>query len=98
MAAHYVPRLIDDPREKLRWNEDALRFADAVADDRVASFYASLYAMVGQCRLAVGDALGASIALEAAGKHLSDVPPGPYRDGLKAMIEALARPRHGQSH
>ena len=44
IAAHYVPRVMDDPGDKLRWNEDALRHATAVGDERVAGFFASLHA------------------------------------------------------
>ena len=86
IAAHYVPRLNDDPVDKLRWNEDALRHANAVGDDRVAGFFASLHACVGQARLGVGDAAGAREAFRLADAHLEALPEGPYRDGLVAMI------------
>jgi hypothetical protein len=87
IAAHYVPRLIDDSREKLRWNEDALRFALAVGDERVRGFLASLHACVGQARLGVGDITGAREALRTAQSCLADVPEGPYKTGLTGMIE-----------
>ena len=59
IAAHFVPRMIDDPRDKLRWNEDALRYATAVGDGRTIGFFASLHASVGQARLGLGDTSGA---------------------------------------
>jgi hypothetical protein len=86
IAAHYVPRVVDDPADKLRWNELALRHATAVGDDRVLGFFASLHACVGQVRLGVGDATGARDAFRLADASLADVPDGPYREGLVAMI------------
>lgn len=47
IAAHYLARFQDDPAETLRWNREALRRADAVGDERVASFYPSLYLNMG---------------------------------------------------
>jgi hypothetical protein len=89
MAAHYVPRLIDDPHLKLRWNEDALRHALAVGDGRVTGFFASLHACVGQSRLGVGDFPGARAALREAEARLVDVPEGDYKTGLVGMIGAI---------
>jgi hypothetical protein len=88
IAAHYVPRLIDDPREKLRWHEAALHHATVIGDERVAGFFASLHGSVAQARLGVGDAAGARDAFRLAEASLDAVTPGPYRDGLVAMISA----------
>jgi predicted negative regulator of RcsB-dependent stress response len=97
VAAHYVPRTIDDPEERLQWNEDALRFADAVDDERVAGFYPSLHASVGMCRLTLGDVAGASRAFEAAMESIDSVPQGDFRTGLTEMIEErLAEVRNAQ--
>lgn len=91
VAAHYVPRLIEDPAEKLKWNRDALRFADAVGDERVQGFYASLHAMVGYCLRLLGDRAGATAAYETAKTHLGDVEAGPYKEKVAAGIDmALA--------
>ena len=87
IAAHYVPRILDDPKEVLRWNEDALRLALAVGDDRVRGFMASLNACVGQARLVLGDLAGAREALETAARCLPDVPEGGYKAGLVGMID-----------
>jgi hypothetical protein len=87
VAAHYVPRVIDDPVDKLR-NEDALRHAMAVGDGRVAGFFASLHACVGEARFGVGDAAGAREAFRLAEASLATVPAGSYKDGLIAMIGA----------
>ena len=91
VAAHYVPRHINDAQEKLRWNRDALRYADAVGDDRVAGFYASLHACVGFCHLLLGDRQGALAAYEQAEAALPSVMPGPYKDQVATSIaDALA--------
>ena len=43
VTAHYVARLQSDPEVTLHWNQEALARAEVVADDRVRSFYPSLY-------------------------------------------------------
>jgi tetratricopeptide (TPR) repeat protein len=48
IAAHYVARHQQSPQETLRWNREALNRADAVGDERVQSFYPSLYVNLGR--------------------------------------------------
>jgi tetratricopeptide (TPR) repeat protein len=48
IAAHYVARFQQDPADLLRWNQEALNRADAIADDRVKEFYPSLYLNMGR--------------------------------------------------
>ena len=48
IAAHYVARFGENPAETLRWNETALRHADASADECVNAFYPSLYVNMGR--------------------------------------------------
>ncbi len=48
VAAHYVARLQFDPEVTLHWNQVALARAEAVGDERVRSFYPSLYLSLGQ--------------------------------------------------
>jgi hypothetical protein len=47
IAAHYVARLQATPMDTLRWNQVALTHAEAVTDDRVQSFFPSLYLNMG---------------------------------------------------
>lgn len=47
VAAHYVARFQEPAEEKLRWNQEALRRAEAVGDERVREFYPSLYLNLG---------------------------------------------------
>ena len=48
VAAHYVARHQEDPRERLRWNQVALDRASACADEGVREFFPSLYLNMGQ--------------------------------------------------
>ncbi len=48
VAAHYVARLQADPKVTLHWNQVALARAETVDDERVRSFYPSLYLNLGQ--------------------------------------------------
>ena len=48
VAAHYVARLQSDPEVTLHWNQVALARAEAVRDERVRSFYPSLYLNLGK--------------------------------------------------
>jgi hypothetical protein len=43
IAAHYVARYQANPEDTLRWHQEALHRAQAVGDERVHSFYPSLY-------------------------------------------------------
>ncbi len=47
IAAHYVARHQATPQDTLSWNLEALARADEVGDDRVQSFYPSLYVNLG---------------------------------------------------
>jgi hypothetical protein len=47
VAAHYIARYQSNPEDTLRWNQEALARADAVGDDRVQTFYPSLYVNLG---------------------------------------------------
>lgn len=55
IAAHYVARFQDSVEESLRWNQLALKHADAVKDDRVKDFYPSLYLNLGRSYELVGN-------------------------------------------
>jgi mannose/cellobiose epimerase-like protein (N-acyl-D-glucosamine 2-epimerase family) len=47
IAAHYLARFQPAPEETLRWNQEALKRANLVADERVRDFYPSLYLNLG---------------------------------------------------
>jgi hypothetical protein len=55
MAAHYVARYQESPQGALRWHQEALARADAAGDERVGSFYASLYVNLGRAHEVLGN-------------------------------------------
>lgn len=48
IAAHYVARFQVSAEESLRWNQLALKHANAVKDEQVKEFYPSLYLSLGR--------------------------------------------------
>lgn len=92
VAAHYLARQQDDPGETLRWNQEALRHADAVGDDRVVAFYPSLYVGVAMANERLGNTAAAHAAFEQAAEHVDVLPAGAYGEQLHAAItEGLRR-------
>jgi tetratricopeptide (TPR) repeat protein len=48
IAAHYVARFQEKPEDRLLWNKTALERAQAASNERVQSFYPSLYLNMGR--------------------------------------------------
>ena len=59
VAAHYMARRQDDPARALHWNQAALDHAEAVGDERVHSFYPSLYVNLGHSHAVLGNSVEA---------------------------------------
>ncbi|WP_437980177.1 tetratricopeptide repeat protein [Sorangium sp. So ce117] len=55
VAAHYVARFQDTPEEAMSWNREALVRARKVDDERVQSFYPSLYVNLGRSHELLGN-------------------------------------------
>lgn len=55
IAAHYMARLQDTAEASLRWNQTALKHADAAGDERVGGFYPSLYLNLGKSYETLGN-------------------------------------------
>jgi hypothetical protein len=95
VAAHYVARHQATPEMTLHWNEECLRYADAVGDDRVAGFYPSLFLNIGHSRETLGEIDLAAAAYVEAEARLGTLPPGPYadmvRDGVARGLDRLRR-------
>ncbi|MEU7171949.1 hypothetical protein ABZ949_10730 [Micromonospora tulbaghiae] len=86
VAAHYLARQQDDPGEILRWNQEALRHADAVGDHRVAAFYPSPHVGVAMANERLGNQVAAHAAFEQAAEHVDALPAGAYGEQLRAAI------------
>jgi len=94
VAAHFVARHQATPEETLRWNEEALTRARAVADGRVHGFYPSLYLNLGHSHEQLGRLDDARRFYELAAASATDLPPDPYgdtvRDGIARGRERVA--------
>ena len=86
VASHYVARHQATPEETLRWNAEALAQADAVGDERVLSFYPSLYLNIGHSHELLGDLTNALRYYELAASRLSNVPDGRYGDIVRGGV------------
>jgi tetratricopeptide (TPR) repeat protein len=87
IAAHYVARHQKSPEEILYWNKDALDRADAVNDERIHSFYPSLYLNMGKAHEVLGNLQQAKRHYELAAAKLSNLPEGRYGDIVRDGIE-----------
>jgi len=96
VAAHYVARHQDTAEEALRWNAEALARADEVGDERVRSFYPSLYLNLGRSYETLGDLQMARALYELGTARVADVPEGGYGDvvrrGLHDALQRTAAP------
>lgn len=96
VAAHYLARHQPTPEETLRWNQECLDRADAVGDDRVRGFYASLHVNMGSAYQALGAVDRAREHFVRAAAHIGDVPAGPYADWTRfGIADGLRTPRKG---
>jgi tetratricopeptide (TPR) repeat protein len=101
VAAHYLARHQTTPEATLQWNEECLRRADAVGDDRVTGFYPSLYLNIGYSHEVLGNNQQAIDGYRSAERLLDSLPVGPYADLVKdGVTRGLARmncPAQGES-
>jgi hypothetical protein len=89
IAAHFLARHQPTPADTLRWNLLAVRHAEAVGDERVAEFMASLYLNLGDSYAALGLLTDAAAAAERATMHLAALPAGGYRDFVASGVNRL---------
>jgi tetratricopeptide (TPR) repeat protein len=88
MAAHFLARHQDNPQAVFEWNQEALNRANLVGDDRVLSFYESLYMNLGHSYETLGDETEARRYYDMAADRLDDVPEGPYKD---VVLDGITR-------
>jgi tetratricopeptide (TPR) repeat protein len=92
IAAHYLARHQETREETLAWNEESLRRAELVGDERIAGFLPSLFLNLGHCHEELGDAEKARTFFLLAEQNLPAVPVGPYGDMLRdGVARALER-------
>ncbi len=91
VAAHYLARHQETMELTLQWNEESLRRAELVGDERVDGFLPSLFLNLGHSHEKLGEPEKARAFYLRAEEHLSAVPPSPYgdvvRDGVARALE-----------
>jgi hypothetical protein len=92
VAAHYVARHQDTLADALDWNQRALRHAQAVSDERVAGFFASLHLNLGKSYEDLNEDAKAAAQYELAEQSLAAVADGDYGDVVRGGV-AAARTR-----
>jgi tetratricopeptide (TPR) repeat protein len=94
VAAHFLARHQQRPQDALYWNQQALKFADAVGDKSVRSFYPSLYLNLGYSHEVLGDWVEARKYYDLAAEKAGELPEGRYGDLVRSGI-AQGRKRTG---
>jgi hypothetical protein len=88
IAAHYLARHQDSPAATLHWNQVALDRAEAVGDERVQSFYPSLYLNMGNAYELLGQQVEARRYYDLAAALVDELPTGRYNDVVRSGITA----------
>jgi hypothetical protein len=86
IAAHYLARNQTNPQENLRWNLEALKQADAVAEATMQSHYPSLYLNIARSYENLENISEAARYYHMAAEKSSFLPPGSYGDVIKSGI------------
>jgi len=99
IAAHYLARHQVTIETRLEWNDRSLRHADSVLDDRVTSFYPSLYLNLASCYEEIVQTEDADYAdvrqarkyFALASERATTLPPGPYSEMVRRASSAGLR-------
>ncbi len=98
VAAHYLARHALTVEARIQWNERSLQHADAVRDERVASFYPSLYLNLAtsyeelvQAETDYNDVRRARECFAKALERAADLPAGGYADMVRTGASAGLR-------
>lgn len=92
IVSHYVARLQQTPQDILHWNQESLNYARRVNDERVRSFYPSLYLNLGKSHEDLGHMDEARKYYQMAADSLAVLPEGQYADVVKRGVgEGLKR-------
>jgi tetratricopeptide (TPR) repeat protein len=87
IAAHYVARHQASPQDTLRWNQEALAWAEAVGDERVRDFFPSLYLNLGYSYEQLGDKEEARRCYDLAAERAGSLPEDRYGGIVRNAIE-----------
>jgi tetratricopeptide (TPR) repeat protein len=88
IAAHYVARHQATVEAELEWNRRALERADLVGDERVRSFYPSLYLNLAHSLEKVGRSAEACELYSTAATRMEGEPDTPYTRLVRSGVAA----------
>lgn len=91
IAAHYVARHQPDAAQTLHWNQIAVERAASADQERVRSFYPSLYLNLGHAHEMLGDEGSARRCYELAHHYLGDLPDTPLARWIRAGVARALR-------
>ncbi|MFD8491764.1 hypothetical protein [Amycolatopsis sp. NPDC059657] len=86
VAAHYLARHQKTPQDTLHWNQECLRRADLVGDERVSGFYPSLHLNMARAHEELGERAESHAHYRQAADRIQDTPAGPYQDGIRFAV------------
>jgi hypothetical protein len=93
IAAHYLARHQDTNEQRLQWNQESLRRAQAAGGQRVQDFYPSLYLNLGYSYEQLGEKAKASYYYELAENSAAKLSEDRYgkivRDGIEEARRRL---------
>ena len=93
IAAHYLARHQDTNEQRLQWNQEALKRAQAAGGERVQDFYSSLYLNLGYSYEQLGEKAKAfyyyELAQNSAAKLSGDRYGKIVRDGIEEAQRRL---------
>ena len=90
IAAHYLARHQESAAETLKWNQEALKRADADGGERVREFYPSLYLNLGHSHEVLGNREEARKYYDMGAEKVDGLTRGRYG---AAVREAIAKGR-----
>ena len=97
IAAHYLARNQSDHRENLKWNLEALKQADAVAESTMQAYYPSLYLNIARSYENLENTGEASHYYQLASEKSGVLPAGSYGDVIRSGIRQGLK-RTGKKH
>jgi tetratricopeptide (TPR) repeat protein len=86
-AAHYVARHQTNIPDKLKWDEEALKYALCIEDETVKGALPSLYLNIGKCYEDLSDFENAKSNYQAAASFTVSLPDDGYGNMIKAGIK-----------
>jgi rifampin ADP-ribosylating transferase len=85
-AAHYVARHQSSTKDKLKWDETALKFALQINDSNMQTNYPSLYLNIAKCYEDLKDFENAQKSYETALSYTKNLPDDSYGKMISAGI------------